>query len=231
MTSGYVVTVPRTPLVDLVDTPALVRWNMAYTHARHGWRRPVRQAAKAAFRLVHQRLGIPATGRLRLSGPDSPRTFRADMANTAYSKVLLAERRNGFEPEIAALLRQLTGRLGPVFDVGANCGFFAARLLTTPGFKGHVHAFEVMVDPDPAGVAEAQVGQISDQRAGRLLVRFDLQKAAVAGQQALHSAQHFQLVALDVDLGGQAQPPAPAAPPAAPTARPAIPARVPGWRS
>lgn len=144
MTSGYVVTVPRTPLVELIDAPALVRWHMAFAHARRGWRRPVRQAAKAAFRLVHQRLSIPATGRLRLGGPDSPCTFRADMANTAYSKVLLAEQTNGFEPEMAALLRQLAGRLGPVFDVGANCGFFAARLLTTPAFQGHVHAFELV---------------------------------------------------------------------------------------
>lgn len=83
MTSGYVVTVPRTPLVELIDAPALVRWHMAFAHARRGWRRPLRQAAKPAFRLVHQRLGIPATGRLRLGGTDSPCTFRADMANTA----------------------------------------------------------------------------------------------------------------------------------------------------
>jgi FkbM family methyltransferase len=144
MTAGYVATVPWTPLVELIDAPALVRWNMAFADARRGWRRPVRQATKSAFRLVHQRLGIPATGRLRLGGPDSQRIFKADMANTAYSKVLLAERTTGFEPEMAALLHQLADRLDTVFDVGANCGFFAARLLTTPAFKGHVHAFEVV---------------------------------------------------------------------------------------
>jgi hypothetical protein len=118
MTSGYVVTVPRTPLVELFNAPALVRWTMAFAHARRVWRRPVRQAGKAAFRLVHHRVGILATGRLRLGGPDSPCTFRADMTNTAYSKILLAEQTSGFEPEMAALLRQLAGRLGPVFDVG-----------------------------------------------------------------------------------------------------------------
>jgi FkbM family methyltransferase len=34
--------------------------------------------------------------------------------------------------------------LGTAFDVGANCGFFTARLLTTPGYRGHVHAFELV---------------------------------------------------------------------------------------
>jgi hypothetical protein len=50
-------------------------------------------------------------GRLQLDGSDNARTFRADMSNTAYSRVLLAERAGGFEPELAALLRQLADRL------------------------------------------------------------------------------------------------------------------------
>jgi FkbM family methyltransferase len=144
MQAGFVATVPWLPLVDVVDAPALVRWNMAFADARTGWRRPVRKATKTAFRLVHQRLGVPATGRLRLGGPGDQRTFRADMTNTAYSRVLRAERAGGFEPELAALLRRLSDRLETVFDVGANCGFFAARLLTTPGFAGQVHAFELV---------------------------------------------------------------------------------------
>lgn len=144
MTAGFVATVPWHPLVDLVDAPPLVRWNMAYAHARTGWRRPVRKATKTAFRLVHQRLGVPAVGRLRLGSPGNQQIFRADMANTAYSRVLLAERAGGFEPELAALLRRLADRLGTVFDIGANCGFFTARLLTTPGYRGHVHAFELV---------------------------------------------------------------------------------------
>ena len=144
MTEGYVVTVACGPLVETEHTPLLVRWNMAFAHARTGWRRPVRQAAKMAFRLVHQRLGIPATAHLRLGGPDGARVFQADMANTTYSTVVLAERSGGFEPDLAALLRQLASRLDTVFDVGANCGFFSARLLTTPGFSGHVHAFELV---------------------------------------------------------------------------------------
>lgn len=144
MTAGFVATVPWSPLVDVVDAPTLVRWNMAFAHAKTGWRRPVRKTVKTAFRLVHQRLGVPARGRLRLGSPGDQRTFRADMANTAYSRVLLAERADGFEPELAALLRLLGDRLGTVFDIGANCGFFTARLLTTPGFRGHVHAFELV---------------------------------------------------------------------------------------
>ena len=137
-------TVAWAPLVEIEHAPRLVRWNMAFAHARTGWRRPVRQAAKTVFRLVHQRLGVPAMARLRLGGPEGERVFFADMANTAYSKVVLAERSGGFEPELAALLHQLAGGLGTVFDVGANCGFFSARLLMTPGFAGHVHAFELV---------------------------------------------------------------------------------------
>ncbi|WP_200341813.1 FkbM family methyltransferase [Rhodovibrio sodomensis] len=144
MTAGFVATVPWSPLVTVVDAPVLVRWNMAFASTKTGWRRPVRQAAKTAFRLVHQRLGVPAMGRLRLGSPGDQRVFRADMSNTAYSKVLLAERTTGFEPELAALLRQLAPRLGTVFDIGANCGFFSARLLTMPDFTGHIHAFELV---------------------------------------------------------------------------------------
>jgi hypothetical protein len=36
MTAGFVATVAWQPLVDVVDAPALVRWNMAYAYARTG---------------------------------------------------------------------------------------------------------------------------------------------------------------------------------------------------
>jgi FkbM family methyltransferase len=144
MTHEYAARVSVGPLLEPVELPPLVRWQMALADARTGWRRPVRRLVKASFRLLHQRLGVPATGRLRLRTPDKGRTFTVDMANTAYMQALLAERTGGLEPELAALMTLFADRLGTVYDIGANCGLFSARLLAAPGFGGQIHAFEMI---------------------------------------------------------------------------------------
>jgi FkbM family methyltransferase len=144
MAHEYAARVPLAPLLEPVELPPLVRWQMALADARSGWRRPIRRLVKASFRLVHQRLGVPAKGRLRLRTSGKGRVFTVDMANTAYLQTLLAERNGGLEPELAALLTLLADRLGTVYDIGANCGLFSARLLAAPGFVGQIHAFEMI---------------------------------------------------------------------------------------
>lgn len=144
MTCRFSTTVRVRRLLEPVSLPVLVRWHMAVAGAHSGWRRRARRLAKTAFRLVHQRLGVPAKARLRLQAHDRAPVFTADMANTAYMQVLLAERGRGVEPELAALIAVLAGRLGTVYDIGANCGMFSARLVSEPAFRGSVHAFEMI---------------------------------------------------------------------------------------
>lgn len=144
MTCRFSATVPVRPLLEPVELPLLVRWHMTVAGARTGWGRQARRLVKAAFRLVHQRLRVPAKARLRLQAHDRAPVFSADMANTAYMQVLLAERGRSVEPELAALIAVLADRLDTVYDIGANCGLFSARLATEPGFRGQVHAFEMI---------------------------------------------------------------------------------------
>ena len=58
-----------------------------------------------------------------------------------------------------------------------------------------------MIDVDPSGITEPLIRHEGNQFVGNPIVRLDLQKTAVPGEQRLHPAQHVKLIPRDVNLG------------------------------
>jgi len=108
-----------------------------------GLQRLLLKAARTAFRWTHGRLGLPARGSLALLDPAAPRRFAGNFGNTALIQYARRSAGGGYEPEVSALIDALAPRCATVYDVGANWGYFVALLMTNPGFRGHVHAFEI----------------------------------------------------------------------------------------
>ncbi|HZT52072.1 MAG TPA: FkbM family methyltransferase [Stellaceae bacterium] len=104
------------------------------------WRRKL---AKAAFRLVHQRLGVPAKGEIVIDPDGRAIPFAADFANTAYIDFAQRSAEGSYEPEVTALFDRLAPAARVVYDIGANWGYYVAVLLSNPRFRGRVHAFEI----------------------------------------------------------------------------------------
>ena len=101
-----------------------------------------RKAAAALFGLVHRRLGIAAPALLTPAGAAGG--FVVDCRNTGFLDYARRSRAfDGFEPELAGLFTHLAGRLGTVYDIGANWGYYPLMLGTDPRFGGAVEAFEV----------------------------------------------------------------------------------------
>lgn len=100
-----------------------------------------RKVARGAFFLLHQRWRLPARARVHLAAGPS---FAVDCANTAYLDFAARSgRAEGYEPEISGLFSHLAPRLGAVYDVGANWGYYPLLLTANPKFRGEIHAFEV----------------------------------------------------------------------------------------
>jgi FkbM family methyltransferase len=108
-----------------------------------GWPRLWRKGVKSAYRLLHQKLRIPARGDIIIAPGGIARRFSADFSNTAYIHFADRIRRGGYEPEITALFDALAPRLRIAFDIGANLGYFVAVLASHPRFCGSVQAFEI----------------------------------------------------------------------------------------
>jgi FkbM family methyltransferase len=108
-----------------------------------GARRVFYKLCKALFRLVHQRLRIPAWGLLVIDPAGTPRRFRADFANTAYIDFANRSAREGYEPETTALCEIVAPAARVVYDIGANWGYFIAVLCSNARFHGTIHAFEI----------------------------------------------------------------------------------------
>ena len=88
-------------------------------------------------------LKLPLRGEITLFSPSGVCRFKANFANTGYLPIA---RRNGVadkQPDITGFIEVLAGRLGTVYDIGANWGYFSALLMTNPAFGGKIHAFEI----------------------------------------------------------------------------------------
>ena len=71
-------------------------------------------------------------------------TVEIDCANTGFLDYAARNRRDdGYEPEVSALLMVVAARLGVVYDIGANWGYYPLLLGIEPRFQGSIHAFEV----------------------------------------------------------------------------------------
>ncbi|MGC2412982.1 MAG: FkbM family methyltransferase [Stellaceae bacterium] len=100
-----------------------------------------RKLGRTLFHVVHKRLGLPAPAILRFANGKSA---RVDCANTAFLDYASRNRRaEGVEPEVSGLLIGLAERLGVVYDVGANWGYYPLLLGTEKRFRGVIHAFEI----------------------------------------------------------------------------------------
>ncbi len=106
-----------------------------------------RRVARTLFHAVHQRLGVRAPAVLRLANGT---VIEVDCANTAFLDYAVRNRTEaGVEPEVSGLLIGLAERLGVVYDVGANWGYYPLLLAAEPRFAGVLHAFEI--NPRTAG--------------------------------------------------------------------------------
>jgi FkbM family methyltransferase len=108
-----------------------------------GLARWTNKLVKSAYRLIHQRLGIPAEGRMILDPDGRARDFRINLANTAYIDYVNRATEHGYEPDVTALFDAMAPAVNVVYDIGANWGYFVAVLVSNPGFAGRVHAFEI----------------------------------------------------------------------------------------
>ena len=90
----------------------------------------------------------------------------------------------GYEPELAHLLDRHMPRDGVFIDAGANIGYFSLYVAMSPGFSGHVHAFEPV---------ERTFGYLGDRIAGfhleSFITRHNVALSDVIGQAFI--AYHF----------------------------------------
>ena len=101
----------RQPIRLVVDAP-LARLLLHFGDKPRGLRRLPAKLAKAAFFLVHRRLGVSAKGRLVIDGHG---TVAVDLANTAF---LALARENAADREVAMLLDLLAPAARIVYEIG-----------------------------------------------------------------------------------------------------------------
>ena len=89
--------------------------------------------------------------------PDGPARLTFDARKHHYASLYLNHYRDGYEPEVAALLETFLTDARVFYDVGSNWGYFAFYAATKPGYEGVIHAFE----PVPRTFADLEdwVGQ------------------------------------------------------------------------
>ncbi len=107
-----------------------------------GLRRLKGKLWKFAFSAARS-LKLPIRGEIALLSPGGDRRFRANFGNTGYLPLARRQGVADHQPDVTGLFEVLAGRLGIVYDIGANWGYFPALLMTNPAFGGTIHAFEI----------------------------------------------------------------------------------------
>lgn len=105
----------------------------------HGWRTPFRLAAHALLRS-----GLAGHGKAELTYDDGrTRAFRFCAGNTqSLHSYVLDRYKDGYEPEVCAVLDTFMTPDTVFCDLGANSGYFVGYVGSRQGFRGEIHAFE-----------------------------------------------------------------------------------------
>lgn len=87
-------------------------------------------------------LGLGGRGAVDLMKPEGAVRLTFDARKLHYASLYLNHYRDGYEPEVAALLETFLTEARVFYDVGSNWGYFAFYAATKPGYQGAIHAFE-----------------------------------------------------------------------------------------
>jgi FkbM family methyltransferase len=124
-----------------VPLPARLIADLGHGKLR-GLRRLPGKLRKFAY-FAARSLKLPLHGEIALLSPGGDLRFRANFANTGYLPLARRQGVADHQPDVTGLFEVLAGRLGTVYDIGANWGYFSALLMTNPAFGGTIHAFEI----------------------------------------------------------------------------------------
>ena len=129
----------------IIRLPALAAYQVRAPDTKpRGFSRLRHRIAKTLFFGLHQRLGLPVTGMMEITGRDGLAiSIEIDAANTAFIDLASRQLGPGYAPAVTALLGWLAPRAGTVYDIGANWGYFSVLVATHQAFDGTVFAFEI----------------------------------------------------------------------------------------
>jgi FkbM family methyltransferase len=102
--------------------------------------------------LLRQLSRGPVRGLLNVKFGDVKRSAWFDARNRQFGAIYFDRYRDGYEPEVAALVRAFVGDAGVFYDIGSNWGYFSVLAAAAEGFTGRVYAFE----PWPASFRDLQ---------------------------------------------------------------------------
>lgn len=115
---------------------------MGFHQYKNRWaKRLGKRIGRLAFDTAY-RLGLGGCGAVDLMKPDGPARLTFDARKHHYASLYLNHYRDGYEPEVAALLETFLTDARVFYDVGSNWGYFAFYAATKPGYEGFIHAFE-----------------------------------------------------------------------------------------
>jgi FkbM family methyltransferase len=163
-----------------------------------GARRILAKLSRALFRTLHDRLGVPAEGRLALDRGGTVAYLRINLRHTLYGAIARDEAGAGYEPETSALIDRIVPDGGVFFDVGANWGPFTLLIAARPEFTGRVVAFEPLVSVRAELASLVAQAGLSDRVAVRGEALSDL-----FGQGRMTSGWHSALARLGAGEGGE----------------------------
>jgi len=131
--------------VEACDLPPLARWQIRPPGTKpRGTARLRLRAAKTAYALIHRRLGVAASGRLKIRDRGGRiASIPIDAANGAWIDFESRRRYGGYAPAATLFFRSVAARAETVYDIGANWGYFTTLLAANRDFAGHVYAFEI----------------------------------------------------------------------------------------
>jgi hypothetical protein len=88
--------------------------------------------------------GFQQHGKINFTLDNEQHTLIYNAANTAFQSLYLDRYKSGYENEVAILLDHLVRPTDCFYDVGANYGYFSLFVASNPGYKGTIHAFELV---------------------------------------------------------------------------------------
>ncbi len=95
-----------------------------------------------AFFLTQKLWPLSITGIFELTSDSNNNPIIFNAKNTQFDAVYKSDLKNGYEPEVRALLDIFAADTDCFLDIGSNWGYFSLYLGANPKFKGSIHAFE-----------------------------------------------------------------------------------------
>jgi FkbM family methyltransferase len=91
---------------------------------------------------IAQHFPIDIKGKYSIRKDEKNLEVEFNAKNTQYSSIYMDIFRNGYEPEVLAMLDRFVTKNSIFYDIGSNFGYFSLYVSTKKNFFGHVYAFE-----------------------------------------------------------------------------------------